>query len=243
MSGTTQISTSADPPLRHAELRALPLVRHLPGRNRTNAELLVYRRGEGDLALKSYSARPWPIRNTVGRVLIRREARAYAAAAGLPGLPHFLGRVGPCALAIEWLDAPPLSEFADGTVEGERFDKLETILAGLHRRGVSLVDLNHRDLLIAADGSVHIVDLAMTCVLGKRPGRVRRRLFDHFRAADRFALARLRARFAGEDPAAVIEAADPRVLAWHRRARRIKWRWDRLRGATRLPPVDDHWRF
>ncbi len=242
MSGTAEITTSADPPLRPAEVHALPLVRHLPGRNRTKAELLVYRRAEGDLALKSYSARPWPIRNTLGRLLIRREMRAYAAVAGLAGLPRFLGRVGPLAFAVEWFDAPPLSEFADGTVEPERFDKLENTLAGLHRRGVALVDLNYRDLLIAADGSVYIVDLAMACVLGKRPGRVRRRLFDHFCAADRFALARLRARFAGEDPAAAIEAADPRVLTWHRRARRLKWRWDRLRGATRLPPVDDHWR-
>ncbi len=243
MSGTAEISTSREPPLRLAEVHALPLVRRLPGRNRTKADLSVYRRAAGDLALKSYSARPWPIRNTLGRLLIRREARAYAAAAELPGLPRFLGRVGAFALAVEWIDAPPLSKFADGTVEPERFDKLERILAGLHRRGVALVDLNYRDLLIAADGSAHIVDLAMACVLGKRPGRVRRRLFDHFRAADRFALARLRARFAGEDPAAAIEAADPRVLRWHRRARRIKWRWDRLRGATRLPPVDDHWRF
>ncbi len=243
MSETVEITTSRDPPLRPAEVHALPLVRRLPGRNRTKAELWVYRRAEGDLALKSYSARPWPIRNTLGRLLIRREARAYAAVAGLAGLPRFLGRVGPFALAVEWIDAPPLSEFADGTVEPQRFDRLETILAGLHRRGVALVDLNYRDLLIDADGSVHIVDLAMACVLGKRPGRVRRRLFDHFCAADRFALARLRARFAGEDPAAAIEAADPRVLTWHRRARRLKWRWDRLRGANRLPPVDDHWRF
>jgi len=243
MSGPAETSTSSYPPLRPAEVHALPLVRRLPGRNRTKAELLVYRRAEGDLALKSYSDCPWPIRNTLGRLLIRREARAYTAVAGLTGLPRFLGRVGPFALAVEWIDARPLSEFADGDVEPERFDKLERILAELHGRGVALVDLHYRDLLIAADSSVHIVDLAMAYVLGKRPGRVRRRLFDHFRAADRFALARLRARFTGEDPAAAIEAADPRVLTWHRRARRIKWRWDRLRGATRLPPVDDHWRF
>ncbi len=243
MSGTAEASTSAVPPLRLAEVQALPLLRRLAGRNRTKADLLVYRGAEGDLALKSYAARPWPIRNTLGRLLIRREARAYSAAAGLVGLPRFLGRVGPFALAIEWIRASPLADSADGTVEPLRFDKLESVLAGLHRRGVALADLNHRDLLLAADGSVYIVDLAMACVLGKRPGIVRRRLFDHFRLADRFALARLRARFTGEDPAAAIGAADPRVLAWHRRARRLKWRWDRLRGATRLPPVDDHWRF
>jgi hypothetical protein len=67
-------------------------------------------------------------------------------------------------------------------------------------------------------------------------------VFERLCAADRFALARLRARFTGEDRAAVIAATDREALAWHRRARRLKWRFDRLRGAKRLPPIDDHWR-
>ncbi len=242
MSRPAETSTSFGGSLRKQDLDSLPVVRRISGRNRTKAEVRVYRTPDGDVALKDYSARPWLIRNLLGRMLIRREARAYAVAEGLPGLPRCLGRVGPFALAVEWIDAPPLAKFDDASVAPERFDDLERVLAGLHGRGVALVDLSYRDLLLARDGTVHVVDLAMAHLLGNRPGRIRRRLFEHFRAADRFALARLRARFVGEDPRAAVAAADPRVLAWHRRARRIKWRWDRLRGATRLPPIDDHWR-
>ena len=61
--------------------------------------------------------------------------------------------------------------------------------------------------------------------------------------ADRFALARLRARFTGDGAGDAVAHADPAVLNWHRRARRIKWIWDKLRGVERVPPVDDHWRF
>ncbi len=124
-----------------------------------------------------------------------------------------------------------------------RFDKLRRVIESLHGRGVALTDLNHRDVLLTEDGSVHVFDLAMAWTLGQRPGRLRRKLFERFRASDLFALARLRARFTGEDPGTVIAAADPQALAWHRRARRIKWCWDRLRGAPRLPPVNDHWRL
>jgi hypothetical protein len=216
----------------------------LAGRNRTKAELTFYQRPTGDrVALKDYGRRPFLVRHTLGRWLIRRETRAYRAAGATPGLAPFLGRVGPFALATEWLDARPLAEQAEGQVDPAVFVELECIVRGLHERGVALADLNHRDVLVGPGPAVHLVDLALACVRGPRSGPLARRLFERARAADLFALARLRARYAGEDRRAAIDAADPRARAWHRRARRIKWCWDRLRGASRLPPVDDHWRF
>jgi hypothetical protein len=97
-------------------------------------------------------------------------------------------------------------------------------------------------VLLAETGKVYVIDLAAAWVAGKRPGALRRRLFEYFQGADLFSLARLRARFAGEDRDEAVRLADPRAVRLHRIVRRIKWRWDRLRGADRLPPVDDHWR-
>ena len=229
--------------IRAADLDPGCLLRRLAGRNRTKADILIYGSTDGMIAVKDYSARPWIIRHTLGRWLVRRECRAYAATAGAPGLPRFLGRPGPLALALEWIDARTLSEFPDAGVEPACFERLGRIIDELHRRGVALGDLSHRDVLVADDGAVWVVDLAAAWVLGRRPGALRRRLFAHFREADRFALARLRARFTGGDREAAVRGADPKVRAWHRRARRVKWVWDRLRGAPRIPPVDDHWRF
>jgi len=218
-------------------------VRRLPGRNRTKADIRIHSLPSGEVAVKDYGGRSWWVRQTLGRFLIRRETRAYGAAEGISGLAPFLGRLGPYSLATRWVEGRSLSDHPDGTVDGARFDALDEIVSSLHRRGVALADLNHRDVLLAQDGSVHVIDLAMAWVLGERPGRLRRRIFEQLRASDLFSLARLRARFTGEDPANAIANADPAALAWHRRARRLKYLFDRLRGAERLPPVDDHWRF
>jgi len=235
--------TDLPTPIRAADLDPTRIERRHVGRNRTKADVLIYRTSSGRVAVKDYAPRPWIIRHTLGRWLVRRECRAYAAAAGVPGLPRFLGRPRPLALAVEWIGARTLAEFPDAGVAPERFDRLERIVDEMHRRGVALADLSHRDVLLAEDGSVYVIDLAAAWVLGDRPGRLRRRIFAHFREADRFSLGRLRARFTGGDRAAAVRQADPRARAWHRRARRVKWLWDRLRGAPRIPPVDDHWRF
>jgi hypothetical protein len=243
-STSAEITTDCEvSPIRPDDLDPRRIVRRVAGRNRTKADIVVYRSPQGEFAVKDYGMRPWIVRNTLGRWLVRRECRAYAAAAGAPGLARFRGRQGPFAFAVEWIDAPPLAASIPGRVEPARFDRLLEIVEELHRRGVALADLNYRDVLLSGDGSVHVIDLAAAWVLGERPGRFRRRLFEYFRRADRFSVARLRARFVGEPAAAAVADADPTVLAWHRRARRIKWVWDKLRGAPRLPPIDDHWRF
>ena len=90
-------------------------------------------------------------------------------------------------------------------------------------------DLHHRDLLVAADGSVTVVDLAMAWVAGNDAGALRRFVFERCRSSDRVALARLRARADGSDPDAAARAIDPRGARWHRFGRSLKSGIDRLR--------------
>jgi len=205
-------------------------VRVIPGRNVTKADILVYACDDGWIAVKDYARRPLPIRLTVGRYLIRREAAAYRAAEGVPGIPCFFGRLGPCALAVEWIESRTLSSFAAETLPATVFDRLETILLALHRRGVAVADLHHRDVLVGADGAVHVIDLAAGYVLGSRPSRPRRAVFERLREQDLLALARMRARLTGGEPVAAVDAVGERAAAWHRRGRRAKAVWDRLRG-------------
>jgi hypothetical protein len=224
--------------LRHADLERFDVVRLLRGRNRTKADVRVHRTPWGDIAIKDYGARPWVVRHTLGRFLIRREAAAYRAAGELHGLVRCFGRVGPFALATAWIEARTLAGCADGSVEVDRFDRLLGIVRGLHRRGIAVADLHYRDVLLVPDGTVRLIDLAMAFTLGGHPGRLRRAIFERLVEADLWAVARLRRRFGiGHPPGAASDHAR-RAVVWHRRARRVKWYWDKLRGAPRLPPTE-----
>jgi len=207
--------------------------RRIEGRNQTKADVLFYSLADRRVAVKTYEPRSLFVRNTLGRWLIRREAAAYRAAAGVAALPTFLGRLGPHAMATEWVDAEPLSARKGAVLEQDIFDRLALILDELHDRGVALSDLHHRDVLLAEDGSLYLVDLATAWVLGKRPGFVRRRLFERFCESDRVNLARMRARFTGGDVETAVASVSPEAAAWHRRGRRVKGWLDALRGKRR----------
>ncbi len=212
-------------------LAGLTPERRIIGRNLSKADVLVYRVEGKRIAVKDYSARPFLARHTVGRFLTGRECRAYERAGAVPGLAPFLGRLGPLTMATAWIDAIPLSDLSQGTASPQLFDRLDAVVRGLHDRGVAMADLHHRDVLVAEDGGVHVVDLAMAFVLGPRPGWIRRRLFERFCAQDGLSAARLRARFTGGSEDEALAALDPVGLRLWRAGRRIKGLWNRLRGS------------
>jgi tRNA A-37 threonylcarbamoyl transferase component Bud32 len=205
-------------------------VRRIVGRNGSKADVLFFDLGDERVAVKTYAPRGTVVRNTLGRWLIRRETAAYEAAEGVDALPAFLGRLGPHALATRWVDAEPLRERAGARLDDALFDRLGVVLDELHSRGVALADLHHRDVLLGADDSLYIVDLATAWVLGRRSGPIRRRLFERFCESDRVNLARMRARFTGGDADAAVASVSPAAEAWHRRGRKLKGYLNRLRG-------------
>jgi hypothetical protein len=205
-------------------------VRRIVGRNPSKADVEFYELDGRRVACKTYAARNLLIRHTVGRWLIGRETAAYEAAEAVAGLPGFLGRIGPFSLATEWVDAVPLRELAGEELDDGFFDRLSGILDELHDRGVALGDLHHRDVLVSDEGAVYVIDLATAWVLGPRPGALRRSLFKRFCESDRVSLARMRARFTAVDPDEAMTGVSPAAASWHRKGRRIKGLWDRLRG-------------
>jgi tRNA A-37 threonylcarbamoyl transferase component Bud32 len=204
-------------------------VRRIVGRNPSKADVEFYEVDDHRIACKTYAARNVLIRNTVGRWFISRESAAYEAASGVDGLAPFLGRVGPYTLATRWVDAEPLRAYSGDRLDPEVFDRLAKMIDDLHERGVAVGDLHHRDVLLGADGALYMVDLATALVLGRQPGSVRRYLFARFCESDRVNLARMRARFTGGD-AGAMSGVSPSASAWHRRGRKIKGFWNRLRG-------------
>jgi hypothetical protein len=203
------------------------------GRNRTKADVLFYDVDGRRIALKTYAPRGALVCRTLGRWLVAREAAAYRAAGAVDGLPAFLGRPRPWAIATAWVDAEPLKHRRPEDLDDGVFERLGAIVASLHGRGVALADLHHRDVLLAEDGALWVVDLATAWVLGERPGPLRRALFERFCESDLVNLARMRARFTGGDEAEAVASVSPKAAAWHRRGRWLKSVLDRLRGRRR----------
>jgi hypothetical protein len=205
-------------------------MRQIEGRNWTKADVEFHEIDGLRVAVKTYAPRNALARNTLGRWLIRREAAAFNAVAGIDAVPDFLGRIGPFAIATRWVDAVPLKEHKGGHLEDDIFDRLAAIVDEIHGRGVALADLHHRDVLLADDGTLYVLDLATAWVAGDRPGPLRRYLFDRFCESDRVNLARMRARFTGGDVEAAVASVSPAAAAWHRRGRRVKAILNSLRG-------------
>ena len=205
-------------------------MRRIEGRNWTKADVEFHEIDGLRVAVKTYAPRNALARNTLGRWLIMLEAAAFRAVAGIDAVPEFVGRIGPFAIATRWVDAMPLKEHAGDLLDDDIFDRLAAIVDEFHQRGVALADLHHRDVLVAADGTLYVLDLATAWVAGERPGPFRRYLYERFCESDRVNLARMRARFTGGDVEAAVASVSPQAAAWHRRGRRVKSILNRLRG-------------
>jgi hypothetical protein len=223
-------TASMGPILDRSSLRALTPERRIVGRNLSKADVLLYRVVGRPVAVKDYAGRPFWVRHTLGRALVGRECRAYERAGAATGLAPFLGRLGPFTFATTWIESVPLVELPRDAASPEVFDRLDAIVAGLHERGVAICDLHHRDVLVAADGAVFVVDLAAAYVLPARPGAFRRSVFARLSAQDRLAVSRMRARFTGVPEDDALATLSPGTVRLWWAGRKIKSFWDLLRG-------------
>ena len=138
--------------------------------------MLVVAVDAGTVIVKDFSGRsPW-VRH-LGRLQIRREAAAYRWLEGVRGVPVFVGRIDPWALAIERIDGERLAFAALGPDDGSRHvSQLRKILDDVHARGVVHNDLRGREnVLLRRDGGLALVDFAAAIRL--RPGGIAHRLF------------------------------------------------------------------
>ena len=145
------------------------------------ADVLVLRTGEGRVVVKDFAGRGlWG--RCVGRIQIRRESAVYGRLRGVAGVPAFVGRIDPLALAIEWIDGERLAFLS--VPEGDVppiLAKLRATIDAMHARGVVHNDLRGREnVLLRRDGGVAVVDLAAAIHL--TPGGLAHRLFFRFLA-------------------------------------------------------------
>ncbi|GAH84258.1 unnamed protein product, partial [marine sediment metagenome] len=93
----------------------------------------------------------------VVRILRRNEQEIYGLLRGVPGVPRWMGCIGECGYAIEFIDSRSLDH--DPPPPPGFFDELRRLLEAVHARGVAYVDSNKRsNILVGADGRPYLVD-------------------------------------------------------------------------------------
>ncbi len=153
--------------------------------------------------------RAW-LRNSIGRLLISREHRAYRGLSGIPGIPAVSHRLTPFCIAVEYLAGKTFSSVERHEITPATLRQLETIVRDLHARGWVHLDLHRRKNLLLVKGTVVVIDLASAVHTGAVPivGKLLTRTAG---LTDRLALVKFKALFA------------PKLLTrWERRFCRIR---------------------
>jgi serine/threonine protein kinase len=185
------------PPARES-LRGLTRRRLHAGRNASKAAVDLVDDGVRRFVLKDVSERPFLVRRILGPWQLRREARAYRRLAGIPGIPRLLGAIDRQAIAIEFVDGPPLRSLRPGQLGGEFFDRLARLVRAMHERGVAHGDLHHGDVLFGPLGQPYVIDFSTSALIDPARRGWARFLFEQMRHADLRAVEKLRRRLTGD---------------------------------------------
>jgi len=140
-------------------------------RTRRKARVLVADGPDGRVVCKDFSdvAR----RQRFGltwRWRMRNEVAALVALRCLPGVPELLANWS-TGLVMRWVPGQPLGRLQKQLPDGV-FDHLDDLLDRIHARGVAITDLHRLNILVAEDGTVHIVDFELALRSDAGPGRL-----------------------------------------------------------------------
>ena len=178
--------------LTRERLASLPRRRLHGGRNITKAVVEIVEVDGRPAVVKDVATRAWPVRRFLGPWQLDREARAYAALAGLRCTPVFLGRVDRQAIALEYVQGPTLASLRPGDLPESFFDRLDAILGEIHARDVAHGDLHRHDVLLRPGGDPCLVDFSTAVVAGTGAPALTRFLFRQMCHADLRSAAKLR---------------------------------------------------
>jgi hypothetical protein len=114
---------------------------------------------QGDWVVKDFRPRTWWVRNTIGRLFVRRELATLSRLQGVPGVPPQPFRVDAHALAFGYIEGETLGRVDAQRQTGRYFLALEQLLQAIHARGVVHLDTRGTgNVLMRSDGSPGLID-------------------------------------------------------------------------------------
>lgn len=127
--------------------------------------------------VKDFSSRSWWVRNTLGRLLLRRELRALQRLQGISGTPGDAFRLDAHAIAARFVPGRSLAKVDRALITPSYLEHLEGLLEAVHARGVVHLDTRGAgNLLMLPDGTPGIIDFQASVSTTWMPSRLRRLL-------------------------------------------------------------------
>jgi RIO-like serine/threonine protein kinase len=141
-----------------------------------NAVLYLHRHEGGRWVVKDFRSRTFAVRNSIGRLLIRREMHALRKLAGIAGVPSGAFRLDAHALAYGFVPGVTLNHADLGARAADFFARLERLLGEVHAAGGILhLDVrNARNVLVSERGEPVLIDFQSHIGTGWMPARLRR---------------------------------------------------------------------
>jgi hypothetical protein len=120
--------------------------------------------------VKDYATGGPRFKRLLGAYLVWRERVAYERAQDLAGVPGLVGTLGPYALVTEFVEATEVTSAPAELLDGDFFEQLAELVAGLHALGVVHGDLKKlENILVTPDGRPVVVDFTAAFVNGSDP--------------------------------------------------------------------------
>lgn len=130
-----------------------------------NPDVLLLEHAGALLVVKDFAPRSALVRATLGRLIARREQRAWGALARHVSVPRFIGAIDALAFAVEYRAGRPLSRSVARETPSAFFEQLAAAIEEMHALGVVHLDLRHQgNVLVGDDGAPVLIDFGSAVV-------------------------------------------------------------------------------
>lgn len=109
--------------------------------------------------VKDFGPRAWWVRNSIGRLFVRRELATLQRLQGIDGVPTAPFRVDAHAIAFGYIDGETLGKVGPERQTARYFMALESLLQNIHARGVVHLDTRGTgNVLMRTDATPALID-------------------------------------------------------------------------------------
>ena len=161
------------------------------GRSIAQANIDLLEIGGHRFVLKDFRGHNILVRNLWGRRIIARETRLYRHLKGIEGIPRVLKQLDPFAFIMEYGEGSCIRHRRENGLTAEFFDRLKSVVAAMHERGVTHGDLRRKNIIVTPEKHPLLIDFAGAFCLKGRGNFLTRAIFDRLKNVDNLTVLKL----------------------------------------------------